>query len=94
MQKNNKRRANVPENDADLDEDKSIGTEEEMNVVGESLKSLSFWERLRGLSPHCCPLNNQMRDKSVSYVDLLRPGRPPSKNDDEMKSESSMMFAK
>ena len=29
-----------------------------------------------------------MRDKTVSYVDLLRPGPPPSRRDDEKKSEA------
>ena len=44
--KNDKRRADVPEKDADLNEDKSIKTEE-VKVVGESSKSLSFCERMK-----------------------------------------------
>jgi hypothetical protein len=74
---NEKRQANVPEKDADLDEDKSNETEQEMKVVGESLKSLSFCKRMRGLSSHRCPLKYRMRDKTISYVDLLRPDPPP-----------------
>ena len=84
----------MPEKDVDLDEDKSIETEEEVKVVGESLKSLSFCEMMRGLSPHRRPLKDRLRDKTVSYVDLLRSGPPPSRRDDDMKSESSRRFAK
>ena len=68
--KNDRRRADVPEKDADLNEDKSIVTEE-VKVVGKSSKSLSFCERMKGLSPHCRPLKDRMRDKTISYVDLL-----------------------
>ena len=76
----------MPENDANLDEDKPNKTEQEVKVVGESLKSFSFRKRMRGLSPHCRPLKDQTRDKIVFYFDLLRPG-PPS-------SESSKTHAK
>ena len=68
--KNNKRRADVPEKDVDLNEDKSIETEE-VKVVGESSKSLLFRERMKGLLPHRHPLKDRMRDKIVSYVDLF-----------------------
>ena len=47
-------------------------------MVGESSRSLTFHERMKRLSPHCCPLKDRMKDKIVSYVDLLRPGPPPS----------------
>lgn len=40
----------------DLNEDKSIDTEHEVKVVGESLRSLSFCERMKILSPHRHPL--------------------------------------
>ena len=85
-EKNEKRQTDVPEKDDDLDEDKSNETEQEVKVVGESSKSLSFRERMRGLSPHRRPLNDRMRDKTISYINLLRPGLPPS--------ESSKMYAK
>ena len=29
-----------------------------------------------------------MRDKTVSYIDLLRPGLAPSRRDEEKKSEA------
>ena len=92
--KNDKRRADVPKKDADLDEDKSIETKEEVKVVGKSSKSLSFCERMRGLLLHGRPLKDRMRDKMVSYVNLLQLGPPPSRRDDEMKSKSSSRFAK
>ena len=85
-EKKEKRQEDVPEKDADLDEDKSNETEQEVKVEGESSKSLSFRERMRGLSPHHRPLKDRMRDKTVSYMDLLRPGPPPS--------ESSKKYAK
>ena len=43
---------------ADLNEDKSIDTEKEVKVVGESSKSLSFRESMKGLSSHCRPLKD------------------------------------
>jgi hypothetical protein len=67
-----KRQEDVPEKDADLDE------EEEVKVVGESSKSLSFCERMRALPPHHLPLKDRKRVKTISYMDLLRPGPPPS----------------
>jgi hypothetical protein len=68
--KNEKRHAYVPKKDADLDEDKSNETKQEVKVEGKSSKSLSFRR----------PLKNRMRDKIVSYIDLLRPGPPTSKS--------------
>ena len=54
-----------------LNEDKAIDTEQEVKMVGEYSRSLSICDRLRGLSSHRRPLKDQMRDKTVSYVDLL-----------------------
>ena len=79
-EKKEKRYKDVPDKDADLDEEKPKETEQEVKVVGESLKSRSFRERMRGLSPHHLPLKDQMRNKTVSYMDLLQPGPPPSKS--------------
>ena len=72
--------------DVDLDEDKTNETEQEVKVENESSKSFSFRERMRGLSPHRRPLKDQMGYKTVSYIDLLQLGPPPSK--------SSKMYAK
>jgi hypothetical protein len=76
----------VPEKDVDFDEDKLNETEEEVKVEVESSKSLSFRERMRGMTPHHPPLMDRKRDKTISYMDLLRSG-PPS-------SESSKKYAK
>lgn len=63
---------NNEENDAHhLNEDKEIDIEHEVKMVGECSRSLSIFNRMRGLSSHRRPLKNQLRDKTVSYVDLL-----------------------
>ena len=73
--KNDKRWADVPEKaadvneDVDLNEDKSINMEEEVKV-GKSLRSLSFCEKMKSLSPHGRSLKDRMRDKTVSYVEM------------------------
>ena len=72
-----RRGLDVPEKDVYLNEDKSIETEEEVKVVGKSSRSLSFCEKMKGLSPHRHPLKDQMRDKTVSYIDLIRLGPSP-----------------
>jgi hypothetical protein len=76
----------VPKKDVDLDENKSNETEHEVKVEGESSKSLSIRERMIGMSLHHRPLKDRMRDNTVSYMHLLRPGPPPS--------ESSKKYAK
>jgi hypothetical protein len=81
-----KRQEDEPEKDADLDKDKSNKTEKEVKVEGESSKSLSFCEWMRGMTPHHLPLKDRKRDKTISYMDLLRPGPPPS--------DSSKKYAK
>ena len=60
-EKNEKMQANVPEINADMDEDKPDELEQEAKVVGKSLKSHSFYERMK----------DRMRDKIISYIDLL-----------------------
>jgi hypothetical protein len=99
--KNKKRRADVLDKDAtrcmnseaddaiDLNEKKSNDRQKEVKVVGESSRSFSFRERMKGLSLHRRPLKERMRDKTVSYIDLLWPGPPPSRRNDKMKSEAS-----
>jgi len=70
-EKNEKRHADVPEKDVHLDEDKLNETEQEVKVVGKSSKSLSLREMMRGLSPHCRPLKDRMKDITISYIDFL-----------------------
>ena len=83
QEKEETRCMNSEANDAaNLNEDKAIDTEQEVKMGGECSRSLSFPDRMRGLSPHRRPLKDRMRDKTVSYVDLLRLGPPPSRRDD------------
>ena len=42
----------------DLNEDKSINTEEEVKVVGDFLRFLSFRARMKTLLPHRHPLKD------------------------------------
>jgi hypothetical protein len=89
IRKNETRRADVLEKDADVNEDadlnkdKTTNKKDEVKVVGESSRSLSFRKRIRGLSPHRRPLKDRMRNKTVSYINLLRPGPPPSRRDNK-----------
>ena len=71
-----KKHEDVPKKDADVDKNKSNETEKDVKVEGKSLKFLSFREMMRGLSPHPRLLKDQLRDKTVPYMDLLRPGPP------------------
>ena len=80
-----KKQEDVSEKDADLDENHSKETEHKVKVEGESSKSLSLRQRMRALSPHNLPLD-RMRDKTISYMDLLQPRPPPL--------ESSKKYAK
>ena len=70
-EKNEKKHTDVAEKDVDLDEDKSNEIEQEVKVEGKSSKSFSFCERIRELSPYRRPLNDRMRDKTMSYMNLL-----------------------
>ena len=53
--------------------------DEESNDVEQGTKpmvglteDLSFRERMKRLSPHQLPLKERMKDRAISYVDLLR----------------------
>ena len=41
--------------------------------MAELTKDLSFHERMKRLSPHQLPLKERMKDRTISYVDLLHP---------------------
>ena len=75
--KKDKLRADVLENNATMCVDgeendaESSNVEEEFKVLGKSSRSLSFCERMRILSPHHCPVRDEMKDKMVCYIDLL-----------------------
>ena len=68
----------VPDQDADLDEDNSKKMEHEVKVEGESLKYLSWRQKIRALPPHHLPLKERIKNKTISYMNLLRPNPPPS----------------
>ena len=95
MLKNDARSCMVGEADevVDLSDDKSIDAEKEVKVIGKSSRSLSFHERMKDLSPYHRSLNDWMKDEMVCYVDLLRPGLHPSREDNEMKPRASRRLA-
>jgi hypothetical protein len=78
----------------DLNENKSIDMEEEVKVLHKFIRSLSFREMMKILSPHCRPLKDRMKNKMVSYIDLLQPGPPPSRINNKMKREASRRLVK
>jgi hypothetical protein len=55
----------------DLNEDKLIDTEEEIKVVGESLRFWLFREMMKGLLPHRRTLKDHMKVKIISYINLF-----------------------
>ena len=77
MQKKEQMQEEGPEQDAVVDENNSKETEQEVKVEGESSKIRSLREMIRAL-PHHLPLKDRIKDKTISYRDLLRPGPPPS----------------
>ena len=45
----------------------------------ELTEDLSFHERMKRLSPHWLPLKKRMKDRTISYVDLLHPDPLPTR---------------
>jgi hypothetical protein len=72
-------------------DDNSIDIEE-VKVAGESSKTLPFRKKMRGLSPHRLPLKERKKDRTISYVDLLRPN-PLPKIDPRRKPETFTRLA-
>jgi hypothetical protein len=88
-EKDVKRCVNSESNDAvDLNVDNPIDTKQGIKLVGESLRSLSFRKRMRHLSPHRYSLDERIKNKMVSYVDLILPGPPPSRRDNKKQSKT------
>ena len=73
----------MQEKDVGMNEEKTTNMDDEVNGVRESSRSLSFCKRMRELAPHHLLLKDRLKDKTVSYIDLFRPGPPPSKRDNE-----------
>ena len=54
-----------------MTDDKTTNMDVEVKGVGESSRSLSFRERMRGLPPHRLPLKDRLEDKTVSHIDFF-----------------------
>ena len=64
-------------------EEESNGEDEEVKDVADPSRALSFHEKMKRLSPHRLPLKERMKDRTISYVDLLHPDPlPPRRIDD------------
>ena len=74
-------------------EDNSIDVEE-VEIAMESSKTLSFREKMKTLSLHCLPLKERMKDRTISYIDLLRSDPLPTRTNDEWKPRSSRRLAR
>ena len=48
---------------AELNKEESNHMEKEIKVLDESSRPLLFCEKIKGLSPHRCPLKDRMKDK-------------------------------
>ena len=59
----------------------------------ELTKALLFSERMKRLSPHRLPLKEQMKDRTISYVDLLRPDPLPSRLEEDPMPRVSRRLA-
>ena len=73
----------VQEKDVGVNEEKTINRDDDLNELGKSSKSLSFREKMRGLSPHHFSLKDRLKDKTVPYIDLFRPDPPSSRRDND-----------
>ena len=64
------------------DEEESNDVEQEAEPMAEKTKVLSFRERMKRLSSHRLPLKERMKDRTISYIDLLRPNPLPTRVED------------
>jgi hypothetical protein len=69
-------------------EDNSMDIEE-IKVAKQSSRTLSFRKKRRGLSPHRLLLKECMKDRTISYVDLLWPDLLPPRLDPRRKPQAS-----
>ena len=44
-----------------------------MKLMIEPLEILLFWEKIKRMLLHHLPLKEQMKDRSINYVDLFHP---------------------
>ena len=59
-------------------EEESKDMEQGTEPMAELTKALSFFERMKRLSPYRLPLKEWMKDRTISYIDLLRPHPLPA----------------
>ena len=69
-------------------EDNSIDIEE-VKVAGESSRTLFFRKKKRELSSHRLLLKERMKNRTISYVDLLKPDPLPPRLDPRRKPQAS-----
>ena len=86
--------ADIPWKTNDVDVEKNSINMEEVKKAVESSRTLSFCERMKRLSLHCLLLKERMKDRTISYVDLLRPNPLPSRMDDEQKQRAFRRLAR
>ena len=65
------------------DEEELKDVEQETKPMAELTKALSFSERMKRLSPHRLPLKEWMKDRTISYVDLLHPDPLPARLEED-----------
>ena len=54
-------------------EEESNEEEQEVKDVADLPRTLLFRKKMKKLLPHRLPLKEQMKDQSISYIDLLCP---------------------
>ena len=86
--------ADIPWKTNDVDVEENSIDMEEVKTAVESSRTLSFCKRMKRLSLHCLSLKEQMKDQTISYVDLLHPYPLPSRMDDERKPRASRSLAR
>jgi len=84
--------ADILRKPGDVDVEDNLIDIEEVKVAGESSKTLPIRKKMRELSPHRLPLKELMKDRTISYVDLLRPN-PLPKMDSRRKPGASTRLA-
>ena len=84
--------ADILEKPEDVDVEETSIDIEIIKVAGESSKTLPIRKKMGGLSPHRLPLKERMKDRTISYVDLLRPN-PLPKMDPRRKPRASTRLA-
>ena len=54
-------------------EEESKDVEQGTEPMAKLTKALSFSEMMKRLSPHRLPLKERMKDRTINYIELLRP---------------------